>query len=230
LRNEVADYTVTGPVDVQPGFRLYSLFRQAAFFYSMEIRTCCSSPGSNNFSDLSNHSSLRIFLYFQEMIQLRQVEETDDSFIESVYASTRQDVLGLTNWPEQQKKAFIIMQSMAQLAEYKKSYPGAAFQIIMYKKKPAGRFYTWENDDEFRLIDITLLPLFRGKGIGSFLLKELIKKSNTTAKKISLHVEPINPALHLYRRLGFIYIKNNGRYFYMERKPEVFSNDPKQDK
>lgn len=160
------------------------------------------------------------------MIQLRPVEEKDDSFIETVYGSTREDELNLTNWTEQQKKAFVSMQSMAQLAEYKRNYPGAAWQIILYKKQAAGRFYTWENDNEIRLIDITLLPLFRGKGIGTFLLQELIKKSNNVQKKISLHVEPRNRALQLYRRSGFIHIKNNGRHYYMERNPEVLSKPP----
>jgi ribosomal protein S18 acetylase RimI-like enzyme len=160
------------------------------------------------------------------MIRLRQVEEKDTAFIEAVYGSTRTDELNLTNWPEQQKKAFIIMQSMAQLAEYKVKYPGAVYQVIIYNKQSAGRFYTWENDNEIRLMDITLLPLFRGKGIGTSLLQELIKKSNKVQKKISLHVDPVNPALQLYRRLGFIYIKNNGRHYYMERNPEVFSKPP----
>jgi ribosomal protein S18 acetylase RimI-like enzyme len=155
------------------------------------------------------------------MIQLRPAKEKDGPFIEEVYGSTREEELRLTNWPEQQKKAFIIMQSMAQLAEYKKNYPGAVFQIILYKKQRVGRFYTWENDNGIRLIDITLLPLFRGKGIGTHLLQELIKKSNKVQKKISLHVEPGNPALQLYRRLGFIHIKNNGRYYYMERNPAL---------
>ena len=161
------------------------------------------------------------------MIQLRPVEEKDTLFIEAVYRSTREAELNLTNWSEQQKNAFSMMQSTAQLAEYKKNYPGASFRIILYKQKPAGRFYTWENDNEIRLVDITLLPQFRSKGIGTGLLQDLIKKSNKVQKKISLHVEPVNPALHLYRRLGFIHIKNNGRHYYMERNPEVFSNPPK---
>ena len=153
------------------------------------------------------------------MIELRPVEEKDDSFIESVYRSTREDELTLTNWTEHQKWAFIKMQSMAQLAEYKSKFPGAAFQVIIYKKKDAGRFYTWESDHEIRLIDITILPPFRGKGIGNFLLQELIKKSDKLQKKISLHVDPVNPALKLYLRSGFIHIKNNGRHYYMERNP-----------
>lgn len=154
------------------------------------------------------------------MIELRPVQVKDESFIETVYGSTREDELKRTNWPEQQKKTFIIMQSMAQSAEYKTKFPGAAFQVIVYKKKDAGRFYIWEGDKEIRLIDITLLPAFRRKGIGAFLLKELIKKSNKVQKKISLHVEPNNPALYLYSNLGFIRIKNNGRHYYMEREPE----------
>jgi len=69
------------------------------------------------------------------MIELRLVQPKDESFIEAVYGSTREDELNRTNWPGQQKKAFIIMQSMAQLAEYKAKFPGAAFEVIMYKKR-----------------------------------------------------------------------------------------------
>ncbi len=155
------------------------------------------------------------------MIKLRPAEVKDNSFIETVYRSTREEELILTGWTEQQKWAFIKMQSTAQLSEYKTKFPGAAFQVIIFNKQDAGRFYTWENDHEIRLIDITLLPPFRGKGIGSFLLGDLIKKSDKLQKKISLHVDPSNPALQLYRRLGFIHLNNNGRHYYMERDPEV---------
>ena len=161
------------------------------------------------------------------MIELRPAVEKDDSFIETVYCSTREDELKITNWTELQKRSFIIMQSMAQLAEYKTKFPGAAYRVINYNKQDAGRFYTWENDNEIRLIDITLLPKFRGKGIGTSLLQDLIKKSEKVQKKISLHVDPVNPALQLYLRLGFIYIKNNGLHYYMERNPEVFSKPTK---
>jgi ribosomal protein S18 acetylase RimI-like enzyme len=155
------------------------------------------------------------------MIQLRPVEEKDNLFIEAVYRSAREDEFKLTNWSEEQKNAFIMMQSMAQLAEYKKKFPDASYQVITFNKLDAGRFYTREGADEIRLIDITLLPPFRGRGIGNYLLGELIKRSNFTQKKISLHVDPANPALHLYRRMGFMHIKNNGRHLYMERKPDV---------
>ena len=153
------------------------------------------------------------------MLQLKLVEEKDKLLIETIYRTTREDELNLTNWPESQKQAFVSMQSTAQLAEYKKNYPGASYQIIIWKRKPAGRFFVWENENEIRLIDIIVLPSFRNKGIGTYLLHELIKRSGAVQKKISLHVEPRNPALQLYRRLGFVHIKTNGRHYYMERKP-----------
>jgi len=154
------------------------------------------------------------------MTHLRCTEAKDELFIESVYRSTREEELNYTNWPEQQRSAFIMMQSMAQLAEYREKYPGLSQEIIVYKKQDAGRFYTWENEAEIRLVDITLLPSFRGRGIGRSLIEELIKKANAKNKKVSLHVEPQNPALRLYRRLGFIHINNNGRYQYLERLPD----------
>lgn len=153
------------------------------------------------------------------MLQLRPEVNRDLAFIEAVYHCTRLAELNLTNWTEQQKTAFTQMQSVAQLHEYKKKFPGALMQVVIFNKQNAGRFYTWESDAEIRLIDITLLPEYRGKGIGTKLLKDLIKRGKKIQKKISLHVDPATPALHLYLRLGFIHVNNNGRHYYMEKYP-----------
>ena len=153
------------------------------------------------------------------MIQLRVVEEKDAAFIEAVYRTTREAELNLTNWSEYQKSAFINMQSTAQLADYKTKFPAAKFQVIIYNKRDAGRLFTGETENEIRLLDITILPEFRGQGIGTNLLHRLIQRSNKVQKKISLHVIASNPALKLYQRLGFVHIKNDGLYYYMEREP-----------
>ena len=153
------------------------------------------------------------------MIQLRPVEEKDTAFIEVVYRTTREIELNYTNWSEHQKDAFISMQSAAQLADYKTKCPDAIFQVIIYNKKDVGRFFTCETENDIHLLDISLLPEFTGKGIGTSLLRRLIQRSNKVQKKISLHVEPSNPALKWYQELGFIHIKDNGRFYYMEREP-----------
>ena len=158
------------------------------------------------------------------MIQLRPVEEKDAAFIEAVYRTTREAELHLTNWSEHQKNAFISMQSAAQLADYKTKCPGARFQVIIYNKKDAGRFFTCETENDIRLLDITILPEFTGKGIGTNLLHRLIQRSTKVQKKISLYVLASSPAIKLYQRLGFIHIKSNGLYYYMEREPGNYSN------
>src|SRR5689334_16431928 len=112
------------------------------------------------------------------MIQLRPVEEKDTAFIEAVFRTTREAELNLTDWSEYQKNAFISMQLTAQHAEYKAKFPNARFQVIIYNKKNAGRFYTGENETEIRLMEMTVLPEFRGKGIAKELLLQSIERSN----------------------------------------------------
>lgn len=137
------------------------------------------------------------------MISFKDVEERDGEFIEKVYRSTREKELNLTGWPEDQKHRFIIMQSMAQLVDFKRNYKGTNYRIILYKKKPAGRLYLWETNSEVWVIDISLLPEFRGKGIGRSILSDIIERSRKKNKTVALHVALGNPARRLYERLGF---------------------------
>ena len=54
---------------------------------------------------------------------------------------------------------------------------------------------------EYILVYIATHRDYRGKGIGKLMLKESINEADGS---IALHVEPNNPALHLYKKVGFI--------------------------
>ncbi len=153
------------------------------------------------------------------MITFKNIENRDQRFIEKLYRSTREKELNLTNWPEEVKHSFIIMQLTAQLADYKSKYPGATFQVILYKKKQAGRLYLWESKNDIHIIDISLLPEFQGKGIGNKILKELINSARQKSKMVSLYVIRDNPAKRLYQRLGFKKVSDNNMHEYMECHP-----------
>jgi ribosomal protein S18 acetylase RimI-like enzyme len=101
------------------------------------------------------------------------------------------------------------MQLMAQLADYKSRYKGASYQLVLYRKKPVGRLYCWESAEEVRVIDISILPEFRGKGLGGALLADVIKAAKRQKKPVTLHVYPDNPAKRLYERLGFRKVGDN---------------------
>ncbi|WP_437485927.1 N-acetyltransferase family protein [Sorangium sp. So ce1014] len=65
-------------------------------------------------------------------------------------------------------------------------------------------------DDETPELAIALLPQHRGRGLGTRLLTSLLDTARNRYPAISLSVSPDNPAIRLYRRLGFVDAGRNG--------------------
>jgi len=149
-------------------------------------------------------------------IRLRPVIPADEEFLARVYASSRADELAVTGWSEELKADFCRRQFDAQSAYYAENYPGASFQIIERDGWPVGRLYVDRWEKEIRIVDITLLPEFRGSGIGTKLLRELQEEARAAGKSLTIHVERFNRALELYQRLGFEQIEDKGVYLLME--------------
>ncbi len=150
-------------------------------------------------------------------ITLRPVTAQDEAFLYGVYASTRQEELAGVDWTEEQKAAFLHQQFSAQDRHYRENYTGAAYDVIEVDGRPAGRLYVARWDDEIRIMDIALLPEFRGRGLGTVLLRQLLAEAESAGKRVSAHVEKWNPARCLYDRLGFQEIADRGVYVLMER-------------
>lgn len=152
-------------------------------------------------------------------ISFRPITEDDKLFLKQVYRSTREEELGLTDWDEEKKSGFTDQQFNAQHEYYQEVYRDASFEIILLDGHQAGRLYLWESNRQIRIVDISLLPEFRNHGAGTHILEDLIRKSETTGKILSIHVEYYNRALRLYQRLGFKEKDQTGVYFYLEREP-----------
>jgi ribosomal protein S18 acetylase RimI-like enzyme len=152
-------------------------------------------------------------------ITLRPVSSSDRDFLLHVYASTREEELAPVPWTDAQKAAFIEQQFEAQDRHYREHYAGASLDVVEWDGAPAGRLYVARWSDEIRIIDITLLPEFRGRGIGTRLLRGLLDEAARARRRVSIHVEKHNPALRLYARLGFAPIADRGVYLLMEATP-----------
>lgn len=156
-------------------------------------------------------------------IVLRDIQENDLPVLCEIYGSTRTEELERgTNWNDEQKKYFIEQQFFAQHEYYQKNYIGAKFYIIEKKGFTIGRLYIdfFFEKKGIRIIDITLLPNWRKKNIGSAILEEIIKKAAQKNMVVTIHVESFNPAMNLYKRLGFNKIsETNGVYHLMEWSP-----------
>jgi ribosomal protein S18 acetylase RimI-like enzyme len=164
----------------------------------------------------------------QTEITRRPITSDDEALLYRIYASTREEEMALVDWDDAQKAAFLIMQFTAQHRYYQEHYPHAAFDVILVNGQPAGRLYVDRWPEEIRIVDITLLPEYRNAGLGTILLKGILEEAAQAGKRVSIHVERFNPAMHLYERLGFSTVGEHGVYYLMEWLPvnSTKSNQP----
>lgn len=154
-------------------------------------------------------------------LTLRPTTAEDSAFLLAVYASTRAEEMAITGWSDEQKAHFCAMQFQGQTSHYRQHYPTAQYFVIEAGSVPAGRLYVDHWDKEIRIMDIALLPEFRGQGIGTHFLRKLQKEAQTASKVLSIHVETFNPAKRLYERLGFVLAEDKGVYHFMTWTPET---------
>lgn len=142
----------------------------------------------------------------------RDMGERDLKLSAEIYASTRREEIAQTGWPPDQQAQFLQSQFYAQHKHYQEHYPDAAWLIIGLGFAPVGRLYLEEWTKETRIIDIAFLPQFRGKGWGEAVLRDLMEDAAARGVGVSIHVEKNNPAMRLYKRLGFEFVEDKGVY------------------
>ena len=88
--------------------------------------------------------------------------------------------------------------------------------IIYYNEKIKLGFYTLSlYDDYVELENICILPEYRGLGIASKVIKDIIKYNK---KDIKLQYFKDNPVYKLYEKLGFVVDGENENHYTMTRK------------
>lgn len=153
---------------------------------------------------------------------LRLARPEDMEFLCRVYASTRETEMTLVDWSDEQKDEFLTMQFNAQHQHYRTHYPQAQYLVILWEGKPIGRLYIDWWTDQIRIVDISLLPEYRNRGIGTMLLQDILAEGRRCGLPVTIHVEVFNPAMSLYRRLGFRKIGEHGDvYWLMEWSPDT---------
>jgi ribosomal protein S18 acetylase RimI-like enzyme len=152
-------------------------------------------------------------------ISLRPAGPGDASVLYRIYASTREEELAVVPWDAPTREAFLGMQFTAQDTYYHANFPQASYDLIMVGEQVLGRLYVDRGETAWQVLDIALLPEHRGQGIGTRLFTELLAEAGAAAKRVEIYVERLNPARHLYDRLGFRQIADQGVYLLLEWKP-----------
>jgi GNAT superfamily N-acetyltransferase len=154
---------------------------------------------------------------------LRRAEPGDAELLYLIYASTREEELAVVPWDASTKEAFLRMQFKAQDTYYRATFPNASYDLVVSGDDVLGRLYLDRGEPAWLVLDIALLPGHRGRGIGTRLLTDIIAEAAAAGKPVQVHVERFNPARHLYERLGFSEIEDQGIYLLLERYPNTAS-------
>ena len=129
-------------------------------------------------------------------LSYRPTTAEDEMFLRCLFESTRDDLALL---PAELRAPLLDMQFRSQRGSYRVTFPDARYSMILVDQIPVGRMILDEQQDSIHLVDISILPEFRNRGIGSQVLRELISRG----KPVNLMVRKENRAYGLYRRVGF---------------------------
>jgi ribosomal protein S18 acetylase RimI-like enzyme len=91
---------------------------------------------------------------------------------------------------------------------------GAAWARCLTSAEPGFGYV----DDQTPELGIAIMPAYRGKGIGTAVLEQLLTTLADQCAAVSLSVSHDNPALQLYTRLGFVVLgEDAGGSFIMKK-------------
>ena len=134
---------------------------------------------------------------------LRATVDGDDAFLYDVFCTTwESEVAALPN-PKLAQHVLRI-QHIAQERRFRSRYPDHEQFIVLEGGEPAGRLYVDRTDETLHVVDLTLLPRFQSRGIGTTVFGDLQKVATEDALTVTLRVPRRNlRATELYTRVGF---------------------------
>jgi len=168
-----------------------------------------------DFPTLARASGERFALSFPG-IRLRTCRAGDLLFLRRLYRQLREPELSRTGWPEEFKQNFSDQQFEVQHIDYVRRFVKADFLLVLYGAEPIGRLYVDLAGEQAHLIDIGLLPSWRGRGIGSAVLTALQCHAAQRDASVTLSVDRENIyAQALYRRFGFSETSQSETHLFM---------------
>ena len=137
-------------------------------------------------------------------ILLRPVIADDREFLLDVYASSREMELSLVPWDDAVKRAFLEHQFDAQISYYVSEYPTAQHDVIeLTTGERVGRIYVERSDKKIAILDVTVHPAYRNRGIGSAIIGSLVDEARSSERSVTIYVETFNPSQSFFTRRGF---------------------------
>ena len=111
-----------------------------------------------------------------------------------------------------------------QVASFRQQWELAEVRIITFDGAAIGWLQNTTRGDTLFLAQLFVEGSFQRRGVGTEVINRLIGEATHIRQAVTLGVARINPALRLYKRLGFRITHEDDRKLYMRRDPVI--DDP----
>lgn len=161
-------------------------------------------------------------VWLEQGVSLRPRRATDIPFLRVLYRSTRWQEAMAARLDPLSATLFLDGQFDLQCRHYDAHYlMGGRRLIVDAGGTPIGRVELWDNlipgaGPDLRLVDISLLPDWRGRGLGAALVGSVRALARAEGRSVSLHVKKDSRAARLYRRQGFVVTGDAGDSWRMD--------------
>ena len=140
-------------------------------------------------------------------VKLRAAAPSDREFVESTYFTTQRWII---------EKLFGWRGDDFERAKFVECYNQRNSNIIVLNQEDVGWLAVERSPSGIELGHIYIVPTKQRRGIGTELIRGLIDEATQIAMPLRLSTAKINPAVHLYERLGFRVTREDEYKCYME--------------
>lgn len=132
----------------------------------------------------------------------RPASAEDEGLVYTVFSSTWQDAVAAMPNPALGQH-FLRIQYTAQERRFRTRYPDLERWVMMIGEEPVGRLYLQHSPTALHLVDLTLLPEYRGQGIGRALVAELMAEATEQGVPLRMRLGRTHDAIRQAMRIGF---------------------------
>lgn len=143
------------------------------------------------------------------LIELAPADETHKEFSYQVKKEAEGEyITHMFDWNEDVQRGF-----------HARAWQQQKPDIITYDGKLIGTIARIESEHSIEIGQFFILSAYQNKGIGTHLLKSILKKADQLSKNVTLCFLRSNAVKSLYVRNGFRVVDTDEIFHYMERKP-----------
>lgn len=110
-------------------------------------------------------------------------------------------------------------EDVSQRAHFDKNYELDEIRLIQTEGGLAGYLAAARTPEEIALHNIMISPAYQNRGLGTAVLRHLLAEARAQNLPVRLQVLRVNPARHLYERLGFTVYEETPTHFRLRWTP-----------